>query len=681
MKKLLSLAMTLPLLVNAQNIEYLDPVVVTATRYELSNLQTPASISQLDVSGIGLKFTPAESLNRVAGLSVTDFISTDIKFTTRGFGSRSGYASRGVQIYRDGLPVTSADGIGQTSLIDMTTIDSIEVMKGPFSSMYGTSSSGIIQFFTKIPTKDEVSVGYVHGDFNTTQKNVTYSGISNNIKYMFNQTDFVTDGYRDFSKLNRDQSTGKMWINTSEYNSIELGANMYRQTNQDYGNGNGGLTADQFATDPYSVDKSVYNINGWKTVEQQDANLKITNKLFGNDLLMFAVYGGNRNQEQLSPTTESNTLARTSTGLLKTARQFWGSELRIDHTGIVLNKNYDVSVGISAQSQTDLVTNARWMVSGVQNDGNTLTRALNQDALIVGQYVQGRLELTDKLDVHAGIRKSTMDMQFKDRLTTAANGGDNSGDLKYDGVTPSVGIVWKATPTTSFFTSYAKGMELPTYRETQFSTAVATTTPNTTLRPSKSDNYEIGVKSYITPKTYMTASLFQAKTNDEIIITTNVPGYNIFSNLGSTTRQGVEFDINSKLPYGFGMYTAISYVEAKFDDTQKYLPAVPKTLMFSEFSWTSKPENFKVAVEAVHSGKLYGEVDNSVSSDGYTIYNLKLTAKQKVNKLTFREYIAINNLENKTYVANLRTAAQYGRYYETGAARNTVIGINASYAF
>jgi iron complex outermembrane receptor protein len=179
----------------------------------------------------------------------------------------------------------------------------------------------------------------------------------------------------------------------------------------------------------------------------------------------------------------------------------------------------------------------------------------------------------------------------------------------------------------------------------------------------------------------MTASVFQAKTNDEIVITTNVPGYKIYSNLGNTTRQGVEFDINSKLPYGFGVYTSLSYVEAKFDDTQKYLPAVPNTLMFSEFSWTNKPENFKIAVEAVHSGKLYGEVDNSISSDGYTIYNLKVTAKQNVNKLTFTEYVAVNNLENKVYVANLRTAAQYGRYYESGVARNTVIGINVSYAF
>jgi hypothetical protein len=111
------------------------------------------------------------------------------------------------------------------------------------------------------------------------------------------------------------------------------------------------------------------------------------------------------------------------------------------------------------------------------------------------------------------------------------------------------------------------------------------------------------------------------------------------------------------------------------------IPGVSNATSFTEFSWTNKPQNFKFAMEAIHSSKMYGEVDNSISSDGYTTYNLKVTAKQKLNKLTFTEYVGVNNLENKVYVANLRTAAQYGRYYETGVARNSVIGINVSYAF
>jgi len=60
---------------------------------------------------------------------------------------------------------------------------------------------------------------------------------------------------------------------------------------------------------------------------------------------------------------------------------------------------------------------------------------------------------------------------------------------------------------------------------------------------------------------------------------------------------------------------------------------------------------------------------------------LRTTAKQKFNRLTVTEYFAVNNLNDTVYVANLRTAASFGRYYDTGVARNVIFGINAAYAF
>jgi iron complex outermembrane receptor protein len=679
-KKSLIIFLLLPVFGYAAE-QTLDPVVVTATRYGSYNLETPAAIDKYEVPSIGLKFTPADILSRVPGMQVVDTTGTDIKLVTRGFSAKSAFASRGVQIWRDGIPVTTADAVSQTSLIDMNTIGDVEVMRGPFSSLYGPSSSTIVHMFTEIPTKNEISYGILGGNFNTKQENIKYAGVSNNVKYLINQSQLTTDGYRDFSHFNRDQTTAKLWVDSSEYTNIQIGANLYKQSGQDYGNGNGGITLSQLQTNPYGVDPSVYNINSWKNVDQNDMNVKTTHAITPDNILVVSAYAGNRNQEQLSPTSESNTVARTTAGLLKNAKEFWGTEARIDHSGTIGTRKYDLTFGVASQTQNEFVTNGKWMTLGVQSDGSTLTRSVKQQADSLSEYVQGRLALTEKTDLHVGVRNVDMTMEFIDQLTAAANGGDNGGKVNYNGLLPTVGLVWKLQPKTSLYASFAKGMELPTFVETQFSTAVATTKPNTTLKPSKSDNYEAGIKSYIADSNYITAALFQAKTQDEIVITTNVPGYKVFGNLGSTTRQGVEISLDSKLPYGFGVYTAMSYLTAVFDDTGKTIPGVSNTTSFTEFSWKNKPENFKVAVEAIHSSKMYGEVDNSVESDGYTIYNLKVTAKQKVNKLTFTEYVAVNNLENKVYVANLRTAAQYGRYYESGVARNTVIGVNASYAF
>jgi iron complex outermembrane recepter protein len=660
----------------------LDPVLVTATRYELSNLDIPSSVNKLNLPELGLKLTAVETLVRVPGLAVVDTAGADLKISNRGFGSRANFGSRGVLIYKDGIPVSVPDGFGTTAILDLNTIGSVEVLRGPFSVLYGTSSNAVVNFITEEPTKPaEVSGSYVSGSFNTTQTNTKYSGITGSVKYMINQTKIDTDGYRAFSKNSREQNTVKLWIDSIPDTRIELGVDDFSSRGQDYGNGNGGVTLSRFQTDPYSVEPAVYNINSYRIITQTGTNLKISRQLEGDNFLMFAVYGGQRYQEQITPTTQSSTLATTSSGLFKTSRDLWGMEKRFDHGGQIAGKKYKVSVGLSVQSMNDFVTTGRWMTNGVQFDGKTLTRSANQQAMATAQYVQGRVELTDQLDLHAGIRHTTTTMDFVDHLTTVAFGGDNSGGVKYNNIAPSVGVIYKLQPTTSLYASYAQGAENPSFTETQNATAVSTTRPNTSLRQSTSDNYEMGIKSWLSPQTYVAGTVFYSKTADEIVIVQNVPGFRVFGNQGDTTRQGVELEFDTQLPKGFRFYTALSYNDAKFDSTNLYIPAVPRTLGFAEFSWSTAPKNLKIAVEAVHSGKIFGETDNSISNDGYTVYNFRTTAKQKFNKLTVTEYFAVNNLMDTVYVANLRTAAQFGRYYDTGVARNIMIGINAAYAF
>ncbi len=67
----------------------------------------------------------------------------------RGFGSRSTYGVRGLRLYVDGIPATMPDGRGQTSNIDIGSIDSLEVLRGPFSALYGNSSGGVINVNTQ----------------------------------------------------------------------------------------------------------------------------------------------------------------------------------------------------------------------------------------------------------------------------------------------------------------------------------------------------------------------------------------------------------------------------------------------------------------------------------------------------------------------------------------------------
>lgn len=688
MKKLFFALIFMLSLTMAQAEEiYLAPVVVSATKYASNSLDIPVSVDVISKEIIEeqtFALTPAQSLARAPGISIANTFDTDIRIQSRGFGSKSPFASRGIKLYKDGIPVSTADGFGATSLIDLNTIGNIEVMKGPFSSMYGTTPGGVVQFFTDIPTEpNKVEGAYLFGSNGTKESNAQYSGTDGSMKYLVSYADFSTDGVRDYSKFDRNNTTGKVWFNPSDYTKVEVGFNNYHQWGQDYGNGNGGITAKQLTIDPHGVDSSVLNIGSWKDVNQTDGSLKIDHFVNDDNMVSLAAYGGIRNQEQLSPSSESEVLANTTTSLLKTDRVFYGSEVRWDHFGNLSGHEYKLSGGLSYAEMNDDVTQAKWMFKGVKfsNAGEVITKNVTQTARSFDRYAQGQIAVTNTVSLHGGIRRSTTDLIFKDNMTDTANGGDNGGNLSYEKTTPAIGIVWQPNKVTDVYASYGKGAELPSFVEAQSKVAVSTTRPNDTLNPSTSDNYEVGVKSFILPDTYVTAAAYLVKTKDEILIASSVPGFKIFSNQGNTTRKGVDLSVDTKLPLGFGFYGMYSYIDAAFDADGNKIPAIPSNNLFAELSWKYAPIGFKVSGEAVHSGKQYAEVDNSVSANGYTVYNLKASLKQNVNHFVFTEFASINNLTDETYVNSVRTAASYGRYYEVAPGKTWMLGLSAGYTF
>ena len=125
----------------------LAPVVVTATRTEAAPFDIPASIDRIGSETIHdgrAQVNISESLGGVPGLFARDRqnYAQDVQISVRGFGARSTFGIRGVRLYVDGIPATFPDGQGQISHVDLGSADRIEVLRGPFSVLYGNSSGG-----------------------------------------------------------------------------------------------------------------------------------------------------------------------------------------------------------------------------------------------------------------------------------------------------------------------------------------------------------------------------------------------------------------------------------------------------------------------------------------------------------------------------------------------------------
>ncbi len=132
----------------------LAPIVITATRVPAASADLPMSIDLIGRQQIRegqLLVNLSEPLIGVPGVNAQNRqnYAQDLQISVRGFGARSSFGVRGVRLYADGIPGTMPDGQGQFSNFDLGSADRIEVLRGPFSALYGNSSGGVISIFTQ----------------------------------------------------------------------------------------------------------------------------------------------------------------------------------------------------------------------------------------------------------------------------------------------------------------------------------------------------------------------------------------------------------------------------------------------------------------------------------------------------------------------------------------------------
>src|SRR3954452_7001435 len=137
----------------AEDSPALREVVITATRIEADPFNIPAAISSVsadqlrnDALGVNL----ADDVSSVPGLLARNRFNyaQDQQISIRGIGANSTFGIRGVRVYQDGIPATGLDGQGQVSQFNLDSAARVEILRGPFSALYGNSSGGVIQLFT-----------------------------------------------------------------------------------------------------------------------------------------------------------------------------------------------------------------------------------------------------------------------------------------------------------------------------------------------------------------------------------------------------------------------------------------------------------------------------------------------------------------------------------------------------
>ena len=675
----------------AGDIKTLSPTVVTATRYETNSFDLPLSIDAVTGSEIRDARTGAnlsEIAPRIPGV-VINYRSTaaqELSISTRGFGARSQFGVKGIRIYADGIPLNSADGQGQAGSINIDTLGQIEFLRGPFSALYGNSSGGVVQAFTRDGAKDPtITVGASSGTWNTNKQSVTYEGQAGPVNYILSAYQYVSDGYREHSQHRRDNFNGKISYQFSPDTKFTFVGNYM---DQPYTNDPNALTPSEFASNSRQAGASAVSRNSRLYRVNSYGGIILDHNLSEKDSLRFMVYSGSRSNLQYLTTNAAAEIIRDTEGF----------DFRWTRKDLFLNKPLNFTAGLAYDSMEDIRSRYSYTAPGSYSPLGTATtnRRESQNAFNLDQYIQASYEPTDRFLIIAGLRRSRVNIQNNDLFFNDCPSAtcDSTGQVTYTNTSPVGGVTFKVTPTLNVYANYGRGFETPTFAETTYSNAQTGAGPNLSMVPTKSKNYEIGLKAFVTSNTRINVALFKVDSKNEIVVTDNKTGtsQNLYDSIANTERKGIEFSLDSRLPYNFNFYQTYTYIDSEFKNSftntvggfvaaGNRLAGVYKNTAYTELAWKYPALNFSSAIENIYYSDVNGYDSNAADrkAEAYSIINLRASLKQSYNNWSFSEFVRADNILDEKYVGNVRV--NNSATFEPGAPRNYTVGITSSYTF
>jgi iron complex outermembrane recepter protein len=672
-------------------------IVITATRLAVSPFDVPAAISSVPAEELrydGLGVNLADHVTSVPGLLARNRnnYAQDQQISIRGIGANSAFGIRGVRVYQDGMPATGPDGQGQVSQFNLDSAERVEILRGPFSALYGNSSGGVIQVFTADGTAPmRLRSGLVYGSFDTFRAGVNASGASGALGYNLDFTHFTVDGYRDHSSARNESFNGKVDYSINEDSQLAFIANIVSRPDADDPLG---ITPDQFAADPNQTAAAATQFNTRKSLEQQQGGLVYDLNLTETQSVRLLGYYGHRTVEQfLSIPVGAQTPPTSAGGVIDLNRKFGGLDARWSWEGELAGRPLSWVVGASYDRQNELRRGFNNFVGTTLGEKGALRRDENNISYNVDEYTQGTWDFAAAWSLTAGVRHSDVTFRSDDHFITATN-RDDSGQIDYTATSPVAGLVYKARPWLHLYASYGQGFQTPLGSELAYR-ADGVGGLNLALRPARSDNSEVGVKVQMNPNVTGELTVFQALTRNEIVVNTNLGGRSTYQNAGDTRRRGAELALAYRFAEAFRVQLAYTYVDATYRDAYttctaapcatptvvvnagNRLPGVPRNNVYANLTW-GQELGWHAGVNGQYVSAVPVNDLNTVFTPGYGLLGLNGGYGMDLRTMQVSAFVRVNNALDRRYVGSIIVNDGNGRFFEPGPGFNWLAGVNIS---
>ena len=673
----------------------LPAVVVTATRTSEPAFEVPAAIDAVRVDAAAsdrLGVNLSEVLGLVPGLLVRNRqnLAQDEQISIRGFGSRATFGVRGVRLYSDGIPASMPDGAGQISHFNLDSAERIEVLRGPFSALYGNASAGVIQLFTADGADPpEWRLGLAGGSDADARTSLNWRDRFGALDSNLDLSRFRTDGYREHSAAERISANARLGWQSADGARLTVLANTLSIPEAEDPLG---LSREEFAEDPRQATAAARLFDTRKQVRQSQGGAIWEQPLGANQDWRLLAYAGRREVTQfLAIPVFAQAAAGSGGGVVDLDGDYRGADLRWSWRSAA----FELTVGTSFENFEQQRRGYENFIGDTLGVRGTLRRDETDRVRSFDQYAQLQWTPAEAWSLFVGGRRSALAFRVDDRYIRAGN-PDDSGRRDYAATTPVAGLVVRPRADVRLYANWGEGFETPTLAELGYRSDGGAGL-NFDLRPARSRSRELGAKLHLGPALESNLAVFRADTDDEIAVATNAGGRSTYRNVARARRQGAEASLQAQWAEAWRLQLAATWLDARFRSPFLACAGTPCTTPSVPVASGSRlpgVPRLSVRAQLVHGDESgwrwrarydhVGEVPvNDVASQyaaAYDVFGLDLGYGLALANGNLRAFVDLDNLFDRRYVGSVIVNDGNGRYYEPAAGRSLTVGLQWQWA-
>lgn len=654
----------------------LAPITITGNWLEQPNaekvLKHPGARTIMDRAELEERgaIDVRDALNQIPGVQVQESSGTggsdvSLNLGVRGLTSRLSPRST---VLMDGIPLSYAPyGQPQLSLFPLTlgNVDTVDVVRGAGSVRFGPQNvGGIINFVTHpIPDKftARLASGAEFGGGAKATPNFLIGGTNDDgLGAALLYSGIHGTGYRDSNdRTDIDDVIFKTKYEISDTDTLAVQYHHYSGE----GRMPGGLTAAEYADNPFQSTRKYDEFTG----RRNDISLRYQHDDGVNN---FEILGYYVNSFRGSHVEQQGTGARAHQYRLTSAPreyEYFGIEPRYSRLFELGDTSHEVTVGYrylwEESSEVAARTGFYERASGV----NPYSLPMNTYQTSMGGTTAHAFYIDDKIQfgnwtVTPGVRYEMI--STKNTVTDLVGGavtGVRSPELDANELLPTLSVAYQLNDAWSVFANAGVSFGPQQYSH------LASTTEG--LSPETAKTYEIGTH-YQGDNWSGELTAFYIDFDKELLLTRNIVGEGVWTNLGATKHQGIEaaarYDLGSVVEAlnGFSLYATYTYTEATFEAGAfkgKDLPFYSRH--FGTIGASYRYDDWMINADVSAQSKQYSpgnaESGNYVRDEdptgrlgdipGYGTVNLRIAYQPEGKKNAPKFALGVKNLFDKQY--------------------------------